>query len=365
MALKVTNLGVEVPDGLATKPILSGVSFEIQEGEWITWMGPSGAGKSTLLRSLGGLQKLSQGTIQWKESPWRPDGQVALVSQNPSLFPHLNVLENLEIGLKWRKVPCSDMSGILEPLIQNLRIEELLHRMPIHLSGGEMQRVALARALAIQPRLLLLDEPMAHLPESLRDELRTELLYPLKTKGVTTILVTHDHQEALSLGDQTGMLVGGKVQQVGSPATLWNQPASPDVMDYLNRPSISLIPGEWTKDSLGRTTFCSSQGWLWNPCASCSSYSGSGQFGFRAQDWQIRPAGMNPGQDWKSARIQAREWRGDRVWLKVQVDSGSHMVDLPASLALQEGQEIDVQPLWERAIWFPSADVSFCAQPTS
>jgi multiple sugar transport system ATP-binding protein len=226
----------------ATKNFSAGVtalddlSLELRDGEMLALVGPSGSGKTTLLRAIAGLERLDRGTIRLGEAvldalpPRRRN--VAMVFQQPALYPHLCVFDNIAFPLRMRGESKSAIKNRVDQIADRLAIQPLLARRPHELSGGQAQRVALARALVRRPDCLLLDEPLSHLDSPLRFELRALLKSLHSADPVTTIHVTHDQSEALSLGDRVMVISQGRLQQIGTPAEITKHPANPFVADF-------------------------------------------------------------------------------------------------------------------------------------
>jgi sulfate transport system ATP-binding protein len=222
-------------------PALADVSLEAREGEFLTLLGPSGSGKTTLLRVLAGLDKPDGGRVLLEGADFLAlsarERRVGLVFQQYALFRHMTVARNIAFGLDVRSARTRPSRAAIAARVEELlvlsRIEGLGGRYPAQLSGGQRQRVAVARALAVEPRLLLLDEPFGALDTKVRKELRTELRRIHDATGVTTILVTHDQEEAMALADRVVLMNGGRIEQIGAPAELEAAPASPFVFAFL------------------------------------------------------------------------------------------------------------------------------------
>jgi molybdopterin-binding protein len=208
---------------------LKGINLTINEGEYFVILGPSGAGKTLLLEMIAGLLEPDSGTIAG-----RANKQTGFIYQDYMLFPHLTVYDNIAYGLKISKKSDEEIQPVVERLADDLNIKYLLDRRITYLSGGEKQRVAIARAMAIAPEIFLFDEPTSALDHSLRLETQTMFLeWHKKEPNTTFIHVTHDFEEALSLGDKIGILMKGELVQCGSPEEIFNQPASKQVADFL------------------------------------------------------------------------------------------------------------------------------------
>ena len=219
------------------KPLLNGVSFDLQAGEIICLLGASGSGKSTLLRIIAGLEDAESGAVYWQgedlaHTPPHKRG-FGLMFQDYALFPHRTVYENVAFGLRTQKRPADEIDAIVSQRLQSIRMESFANRPVTELSGGEQQRVALARALAPNPRLLMLDEPLGALDHNLRNQLTNELRYMLRESHKPVIYVTHDRQEAFGLADRLVILNHGLVVQEGSPQELFENPADAWVAQFL------------------------------------------------------------------------------------------------------------------------------------
>jgi sulfate/thiosulfate transport system ATP-binding protein len=223
-------------------PAVSGVSFQAPPGAITTLLGPSGAGKSTILRLIAGLEYPDEGSIrldgvECTSLPVQQRG-IGVVFQSYALFRHMTVRENIAFGLSVRRAPKAEIQARVDEMLKLIQLEELGHRLPGQLSGGQRQRVAFARALAIRPKLLLLDEPFGALDTRVRVELR-EWLHDLHVRtGVTTLLVTHDQEEAMEISQHVVILSEGQVAQAGPPAEIYDRPASPFVASFLGGTSV-------------------------------------------------------------------------------------------------------------------------------
>jgi spermidine/putrescine ABC transporter ATP-binding subunit len=217
--------------------ILNDVNLSIGKGECVALLGPSGCGKTTTLRTIAGFIHPQAGDV-------RISGQscigllpnkrnVGLVFQDYALFPHMTVAQNVSYGLRMRKRSDSESEKLVNQFLDMVQLGHVKDRMPQSLSGGQRQRVALARALVIKPDILLLDEPLGALDRKLRDQMQVELKQLQKQLGVTTIIVTHDQEEALSLADRVAVMFGGAIREIGTPQSLYDRPKHRDVMDFL------------------------------------------------------------------------------------------------------------------------------------
>jgi multiple sugar transport system ATP-binding protein len=226
---------------------LDDVSFNIKDGELFVLLGPTGAGKTTTLRTISGLTKQDSGSILFDGEPvdnmTPAERDTAFVFQQYSLYPTMSVYDNLAFPLRspLRKVPEPEIKKRVEETAEILRISGLLKRKTGHLSGGEMQRVSIGRAIVRQPRIFLMDEPLSNLDFKLRESLRVELEHIQKTQGSTTLFVTHDQVEALTMSDRIGVLREGKIVQVGTPRDIYDRPATVFVAQLVGTPRINLL----------------------------------------------------------------------------------------------------------------------------
>ena len=220
------------------KPLLTDVSFNVDEGETVCLLGASGSGKSTLLRMIAGLEPLESGLISFNgldltsTPPHLRD--FGLVFQDYALFPHLTVFQNVAFGLKMRKLPNTEINARVADMVGLVNLTGFEHRKVTELSGGEQQRVALARALAIRPRLLMFDEPLGALDRALKDEVLTELRAILHRTRIPAIYVTHDQEEAFTIADRILLLHEGRIVREGTPAEVWSNPGSAWAARFLN-----------------------------------------------------------------------------------------------------------------------------------
>jgi ABC-type sugar transport system ATPase subunit len=221
------------------------LSLTVADGEFLILVGPSGCGKTTALRMVAGLEKVTSGRIAIDGriindvSPRNRD--IAMVFQNYALYPHMTVFRNLAFGLRQRKVQAGEIDRRVREVSEMLGLDDLLGRRPAQLSGGQRQRVAMGRALVREPRAFLLDEPLSNLDAKLRVQMRAELKRLHQHLGVTTIYVTHDQVEAMTLGDRIAVLSGGKLQQLGPPQKVYDRPANVFVAGFIGSPPMNLL----------------------------------------------------------------------------------------------------------------------------
>ena len=232
---------------------IENISFEVPDGQFWVLVGPSGCGKSTILRTIAGLDSATSGQLYIDDIPVNnlPARQrdVAMVFQNYALYPHMSVADNLAFGLRMRKADKTQINRRVHEVARSLNIEHLLKRKPKQLSGGQQQRVALGRAIARQPKVFLLDEPLSNLDAQLRDDTRAELKKLHARVGITTIYVTHDQIEAMTLADRLVVLQEGRIQQIGTPQAVYAQPANRMVAAFLGSPPMNILPATFTEGS--------------------------------------------------------------------------------------------------------------------
>src|SRR6188472_642663 len=224
------------------------LDLEIGDAELMVLVGPSGCGKTTALRMLAGLEEITDGEIRIGDrivNDLTPrDRDIAMVFQSYALYPHMTVEDNLAFGLKLRKLPKQEIKERVQQAAKILKIEEFLKRKPRALSGGQRQRVAMGRAIVRQPQAFLMDEPLSNLDAKLRVQLRAEIHQLQRRLDVTTIYVTHDQVEAMTMGDRVAVMSAGHLQQVDSPQVLYDQPVNEFVAGFIGSPSINLVEAQ-------------------------------------------------------------------------------------------------------------------------
>ncbi|WP_445672623.1 ABC transporter ATP-binding protein [Pseudomonas inefficax] len=242
--LELRNVNKTYGSGLPDT--LKDIQLSIKDGEFLILVGPSGCGKSTLMNCIAGLEQISGGAILIDEqdvSGMSPkDRDIAMVFQSYALYPTKSVRENIEFGLKIRKLPQAAIDEEVARVAKLLQIEHLLARKPAQLSGGQQQRVAMGRALARRPKIYLFDEPLSNLDAKLRVEMRTEMKLMHQRLKTTTVYVTHDQIEAMTLGDKVAVMKDGIIQQFGTPQQIYNDPANQFVASFIGSPPMNFIP---------------------------------------------------------------------------------------------------------------------------
>jgi multiple sugar transport system ATP-binding protein len=229
----------------AEHPSVSELSLDIADGEFLVLVGPSGCGKSTTLRMLAGLEDVTRGSILIGDQDVTDvdprDRDIAMVFQNYALYPHMTVAENMGFALKIAKVPADERRAKVEEAAKILDLTEYLDRKPKNLSGGQRQRVAMGRAIVRSPKVFLMDEPLSNLDAKLRVQTRTQIASLTRRLGVTTVYVTHDQTEAMTMGDRVAVLKAGKLMQVDTPANLYDRPANEFVAGFIGSPAMNLL----------------------------------------------------------------------------------------------------------------------------
>lgn len=315
---------------------LDDISFEVEKGEFVCLLGPSGCGKTTLLRIIAGLEHQSSGTliqdgVDISSLPVKAR-DFGIVFQSYALFPNQTVAQNIAYGLKSQKFPKDQIKARVNSLIETMGLEEHVNKYPDQLSGGQQQRVALARALALNPGLLLLDEPLSALDAKVRQRLRSEIKRVQQELGVTTIMVTHDQDEALSMADKIVVMNKGTIEQVGSPAEIYAAPQSRFVGEFVG--AMNFLPASG-----------SPQGVLSNECLGIAfridtEQTEQGEHLGEGLSLAIRPEHIKlgvqqkEGQEVLQARIVALEFFGRFSRLALALEGADHL--LHADIALDE-----------------------------
>jgi multiple sugar transport system ATP-binding protein len=239
------------PDGFEA---VKDMSLEIQDGEFVILVGPSGCGKSTALRMIAGLEDITDGQLRIGDEVVNDkapkDRDIAMVFQNYALYPHMSVRDNMGFALKLRGAPNEEINTKVEEAARILDLEQHLDRKPAQLSGGQRQRVAMGRAIVRDPSAFLMDEPLSNLDAKLRVQMRTEVSRIQKNLGTTTIYVTHDQTEAMTLGDRVAVMRSGMLQQVGSPMELYNHPLNLFVAGFIGSPAMNFMPATVDRDTI-------------------------------------------------------------------------------------------------------------------
>ena len=281
----------DVHKSFGKHPVIKGVSVDIEDGEFVILVGPSGCGKSTLLRMLAGLEHITAGEIRIGErvvNDLRPkERDIAMVFQNYALYPHMTVAENMSFSLMLAGVPKAEILERVKPAAEILGLTHLLERYPRQLSGGQRQRVAMGRAIVRDPQVFLFDEPLSNLDAKLRVSMRTEIKNLHQRLTTTTVYVTHDQIEAMTMADKIVVMNDGLVEQIGAPLELYDRPANLFVAGFIGSPAMNMIKGRL--DETDPATFISSDGVKLPAPAGYPSARGKDLV------YGIRPEGITPG----------------------------------------------------------------------
>src|SRR5512145_3187436 len=238
----------DVCKSYGTNQVVHGISLKVDDGEFVVLVGPSGCGKSTLLRMVAGLEEITSGSIRIGDrivNDLEPkDRDCAMVFQNYALYPHMSVYDNMAYGLKIRKLPKADINKRVNIAAEILELEGLLGRKPRQLSGGQRQRVAMGRAIVREPAVFLFDEPLSNLDAKLRVQMRAELQALHRRLGTTSLYVTHDQVEAMTLAHRMIVMNAGRAEQIGAPLEVYARPATTFVAAFIGSPPMNLIPEE-------------------------------------------------------------------------------------------------------------------------
>jgi len=319
---------------------LHSIDLTISDQEFMVLLGASGCGKTTLLRIVAGLETPSQGEV-WiggrrvDKLPPRERG-IAMVFQNYAVFPHLTVFENIAFGLRMKKLPQPEIDRRVTRTAELMHIEQLLKRYSGQLSGGQRQRVAVARALAMEPDVILMDEPLSNLDALLRLEMRAELKGVLNESKTTTIYVTHDQVEAMSLADRISVMNGGRIVQAASPVEVYRNPAARFVGSFIGNPPMNFLParrgpnGQWQVADL----------------------EVAGPASGDALEFAIRPEDLTFSPDGFVAVVRVVEPLGAHTLVTAEVGGKPFRAVLDSDLSVAPGDELRLSPKPDRVRWF-------------
>jgi iron(III) transport system ATP-binding protein len=311
--------------------VLRDIDLVIEPGEFFALLGPSGSGKSTLLRVIAGFAFPQSGRVLLdgqdiaRIPPW--ERNIGMVFQNYALWPHMTVWQNVAFGLEERKLSRAEIERRTADALDLVGLRELAARRPSQISGGQQQRIALARTIAIEPKVLLLDEPLSNLDAKLRIHMRTELLALQRKLGVTTIFVTHDQEEALSIADRVAVLDQGVIQQVGTPMELYDSPANRFIATFVGtinmlKGTLEQADGAWVfrSDILGAIRF-----------AAAAAQPGPAEIAIRPHAIHLaaRDAAGNAGFVWVEGSVAQREFLGEFVRYTVTIGQTELTADQP------------------------------------
>ncbi len=333
----------------AGRPAVRPVDFEVRSGEFVVLVGPSGCGKSTLLRLIAGLEDATTGQMFLdgreitKLAPAERD--VSMVFQNYALYPHMTVRENIGFGLRVRKVPRAERDRAVDEAATLLELGDYLDRKPGQLSGGQRQRVALGRAIVRRPKLFLFDEPLSNLDAALRATTRNELRRLHERLGATTIYVTHDQVEAMSMADRLVVLRDGKVEQAGTPLEIYRRPVNRFVATFMGTPPMKVIRAE------ARERKFQVAGKQWPPDA--TTWSGPIELGYRAENLELR---AEPNGSTIPVRVVLNEAMGNESLVTCALGDGQEVVvRAAAENRVAAGCTMHLQPAGSGVLFFDPA----------
>jgi multiple sugar transport system ATP-binding protein len=314
--------------------IIKGVDLTIADGEFVVLVGPSGCGKSTLLRMIAGLEDISGGEIiidgRTVNDLEPRERDVAMVFQSYALYPHMNVAANMGFSMALRKAPEGEIKSAVGKAAGALELGGYLDRLPRALSGGQRQRVAMGRAIVRRPKVFLFDEPLSNLDAQLRVQMRTEVRKLHQSLGATSVYVTHDQVEAMTMADRIVVLDKGRIAQVGSPLDLYNKPANRFVAEFIGSPSINLLKGTARQ---GQVELASSDRSIELPAANQGA-DGAVEIG-------IRPEHVRPAETGLPGRVQVIEHLGAETYVFVDVGAERDICwRAPGQLDVAVGQTI-------------------------
>jgi ABC-type sugar transport system ATPase subunit len=309
---------------------LHGIDLDIEPGEFFALLGPSGSGKTTTLRILAGLEELTEGEVfldGGNVTDSEPgDRDVAMVFQSYALYPHMNVYQNIAFPMRMVGMPKEEIDSAVQDAAKKVHIEHLLDRKPGQLSGGQQQRCALARAIVRKPRLFLLDEPLSNLDAKLRLETRGELKKLQRSLGVTTVYVTHDQEEAMTIADRMAVFMDGKIVQVGSPKSIFDKPATADVANFIGSPPMNLIPARYSNGNIR--------------IGEHELKTGCGLKGERDVIVGLRPSAVKLGQSGIPTRIDLIENLGDAFLVDLDLNGSTIRARTETKITFREGDPI-------------------------
>jgi multiple sugar transport system ATP-binding protein len=327
------------------------VSLTIKDREFMVLLGPSGCGKTTLLRCLAGLEYPDGGRIfigDKEVTDWEPRKRnLAMVFQNYAVFPHLTVFENIAFGLKMQKRPKSEIETRVQRAAALLEVEPYLARHPSQLSGGQRQRVAVARALVMNAQVLLMDEPLSNLDALLRLQMRAELKRLLQEVQATTVYVTHDQVEALSMGDRISVMRTGRIVQVDEPMTVYSEPEDVFVGGFIGNPPMNFLKGHVEQNGAGPTVNIEGQH-LPAPAALSSMVGQPVTMGIRAENVQTLTAPQNGAIP---AKVLVIEPLGSHLLLTMQIGGQNLKVTTPSDFPAETDRQFWLQPDYGKLRW--------------
>jgi multiple sugar transport system ATP-binding protein len=339
------------PDGTRA---VNDMSLGIEDGEFMVLVGPSGCGKSTALRMVAGLEDISEGVLRIGERVVNhvaaKDRDIAMVFQSYALYPHLNVYENIAFGLRVQKVPKDEIDRRVQEAARILGLEDFLKRKPRALSGGQRQRVAMGRAIVRQPAAFLMDEPLSNLDAKLRVQMRAEIARLQGDLGTTTVYVTHDQVEAMTMGDRVAVMRKGELQQVATPQELYDRPVNLFVGGFIGSPAMNMIEAELERRNGNLTAKVGSQelnlgGHVLEARPGLAAYTDRTVIlGIRPEDFEdAEQAGDRPSDECLRGEVNLREALGSEIMVHFKVDAKQALTDDVRELAKDVGEEVSAE----------------------
>ena len=346
-AISIRNVVKRYGFGPKTNPVIHGVSAEIADGEFVVIVGPSGCGKSTLLRMVAGLEEISGGEIaiagRVVNDVEPSERDIAMVFQNYALYPHMTVFDNMAYGLKIAKVPLAEIKTRVDKAAKILELGPYLARKPRELSGGQRQRVAMGRAIVRQPSVFLFDEPLSNLDAKLRAQTRLEIQKLHNELHVTSLFVTHDQVEAMTLAERMIVMNAGRIEQIGTPDEVYHRPGTTFVAGFIGSPPMNLVPGQ-----ADGTTFQAGGQLLQLEAA--APRAGALVLGVRPEHIELDNDAEAPG--W-SLRVQALEMLGAERLVYGLLGDSLFTVRLDATLPYPKiGSDVRLRATPGRLHWF-------------
>ena len=343
----------------ASEPSVADYNLEIHDKEFIVFVGPSGSGKSTVLRMIAGLEEITGGTFtidgEVMNDVAPKDREIAMVFQNYALYPHMTVFDNIGYSLKLKKTPKKEIEERVHEAAKILGIEPYLDRKPADLSGGQRQRVAMGRAIVRDAKILLMDEPLSNLDAKLRVQMRAEITKIHKKMGATTIYVTHDQTEAMTLADRIVIIDNGDIQQIGTPNELYNEPTNTFVAGFIGSPAMNLLEVEYHDGTIMNDDGFS----VTLPEGIAKQLTNQGYegkkiiFGIRPEDLHLDPIAIETyvGGDF-TTKVEISELLGADVMLYTKIGNSEIVVRSKGSDYVVPGTSIEVAANLSKAHYF-------------
>jgi multiple sugar transport system ATP-binding protein len=335
----------EIKKDFGKTKVLHGISLDIADGEFMVLVGPSGCGKSTLLRMLAGLEDISGGKIaidgRVVNDLDSKDRDIAMVFQSYALYPHMTVRENMGFSLRLRKESVRRIAEGVTRAAKILNLEPYLDRYPRELSGGQRQRVAMGRAIVRDPKVFLFDEPLSNLDAKLRVAMRSEIKALHQRLKTTTVYVTHDQVEAMTMADRIAVMNEGRIEQIGAPLELYDRPANLFVAQFIGSPAMNVFEGIFKKDSV------EALGAYW-PCEVKAQEGQRVAYGIRPEHLRLEQGGI-------TAQIEVVEPMGAETEILVKVGGQTLNMMTHGRASVGPGERVSVAPQWAQAHLFDAA----------